>query len=171
MNSDEINNETKSLIMKTKLSIAPRNSNKKLEQNMSFWKTSSLTVQQQLIWEIHKTRQKTKTKWLNHSYPSFQIFDVFCEERSNNYFLYTFFHKEGQGSDNLDVICRDKGDALQRATYHKNYRDWTKLCYGTKQTTNGFYCLCVNRFCLASTVWTHPNSTGCFKRKATSLFQ
>ena len=140
-------------------------------------------MQQQIIWEIYKTRQKTKRKWLNRSYPNFEIFDMhplilvhlrdffffFFYKRNSNYFLYNFFHKEGQGSDNLDVICKDKGYYLRRATYPKNC-----FCLGKTllryQATNSFYHLCDNRFCLAFTVWTHTNSTGCFKKRLHHCF-
>ena len=34
-------------------------------------------------------------------------------------FVHFFFYKEGEQSHELDVICKGKGDVLQRATYHK----------------------------------------------------
>ena len=46
---------------------------------------------------------------------------VFFFRAEQQLFLYTFFHKEGQRRDNLDVICKDKGYALPRATCYKNY--------------------------------------------------
>ena len=99
----------------------------------------------------------------------FFFFFFFFSERNSNYFLYNFFHKEGQGSDNLDVICKDKGYYLRRATYPKNC-----FCLGKTllryQATNSFYHLCDNRFCLAFTVWTHTNSTGCFKKRLHHCF-
>lgn len=107
MNSGQINNEKTPLIAKIKQFVSPRKRNKKLEENMTFWKTQSLTIQQEITWEIYKTKQTTKTKWLNHLYPDFEIFDMqplivvhlllllllfFSAE--HQLFLYTFFIKK-----------------------------------------------------------------------------
>ena len=50
----------------------------------------------------------------------FCIFFFFFRAEQQLVFVH-FFCKEGQRSDKSDVTYKDKGDALPRSTYHKNY--------------------------------------------------
>ena len=127
------------------------------------------------IWGVYKTRQKTKTKWLNYWYPNFKIFGmqplilvqlcVFFQSGAAIVFCTLLFIKKVS-----EVICKDKVYVLRRATYPKSYF-WLDKSLLRYRAANGFYCFCDNRFCLASPVWTRSNYTGCLIKKDTPLFQ